>query len=62
MASLFAGLGPALILVINPILQYTLFEQLKNLLVARRMARIPIKVAAKGIADRPAALPLSDFG
>ncbi|KAH9813371.1 mitochondrial carrier domain-containing protein [Melampsora americana] len=32
----FRGLGPALILVINPILQYTLFEQLKNILIARR--------------------------
>lgn len=29
-ASLFAGVMPALVLVINPILQYTIFEQLKN--------------------------------
>lgn len=28
--SLFAGVLPALVLVINPILQYTIFEQLKN--------------------------------
>ncbi|KAH9455824.1 hypothetical protein MJO28_005861 [Puccinia striiformis f. sp. tritici] len=34
--ALFRGLGPALILVINPILQYTLFEQMKNILIARR--------------------------
>jgi adenine nucleotide transporter 17 len=30
------GLGPALILVVNPVLQYTVFEQLKNALVRRR--------------------------
>ncbi|KAF2640518.1 mitochondrial carrier [Massarina eburnea CBS 473.64] len=29
---LFAGVMPALVLVINPILQYTVFEQLKNML------------------------------
>jgi solute carrier family 25 (peroxisomal adenine nucleotide transporter), member 17 len=28
--ALFAGVVPALVLVINPILQYTLFEQMKN--------------------------------
>jgi adenine nucleotide transporter 17 len=31
-SSLFAGVLPALVLVINPILQYTFFEQLKNFL------------------------------
>ena len=35
-AALFAGVFPALILVINPILQYTVFEQLKNMLEKRR--------------------------
>lgn len=30
------GVGPALILVINPVLQYTVFEQLKNVMTARR--------------------------
>lgn len=35
-AALFAGVLPALVLVINPILQYTLFEQFKNLLERRR--------------------------
>lgn len=35
-ASLFAGLTPALVLVINPILSYTIFEQLKNVLEKRR--------------------------
>ncbi|KAI4096136.1 MAG: hypothetical protein LQ344_001199 [Seirophora lacunosa] len=34
--ALFAGVLPALILVINPILQYTIFEQLKNVLEKRR--------------------------
>ena len=34
------GIGPALVLVINPVLQYTVFEQLKNLLVKRRTARL----------------------
>ena len=34
--SLFAGVMPALVLVINPILQYTVYEQLRNLLEKRR--------------------------
>lgn len=34
--ALFAGVVPALVLVINPILQYTLFEQLKNMVQKRR--------------------------
>lgn len=34
--ALFAGVMPALVLVINPILQYTIFEQLKNVLEKRR--------------------------
>ncbi|KAF1990607.1 mitochondrial carrier [Aulographum hederae CBS 113979] len=33
---LFAGVLPALVLVINPILQYTLFEQMKNFVEKRR--------------------------
>ncbi|KAL7269381.1 hypothetical protein RUND412_007965 [Rhizina undulata] len=32
----FAGVLPALILVINPILQYTIYEQLKNMLERRK--------------------------
>ncbi|KAI5970621.1 hypothetical protein CANMA_000317 [Candida margitis] len=32
--TLFAGVFPALVLVINPIIQYTLFEQIKNVIVA----------------------------
>ncbi|KAI0040797.1 mitochondrial carrier [Auriscalpium vulgare] len=38
-AAFFRGLGPALVLVVNPVLQYTVFEQLKNTLVRRRAAR-----------------------
>lgn len=34
--ALFAGVLPALVLVINPILQYTLFEQLKNVVEKKR--------------------------
>jgi len=34
------GLGPALVLVINPIIQYTVFEQLKNILVQIRAAKL----------------------
>ena len=33
---LFKGVLPALVLVINPILQYTIFEQLRNSLLARK--------------------------
>jgi adenine nucleotide transporter 17 len=34
--ALFAGVFPALVLVINPILQYTFFEQLKNIVEKKR--------------------------
>ncbi|KAH0537154.1 hypothetical protein FGG08_006024 [Glutinoglossum americanum] len=34
--ALFAGVIPALVLVINPILQYTIFEQLKNYVAKKR--------------------------
>jgi len=34
--ALFAGVVPALVLVINPILQYTIFEQLRNFVEGRR--------------------------
>ena len=34
--ALFSGVLPALVLVINPILQYTLFEQMKNSVEKRR--------------------------
>ena len=34
--ALFAGVVPALVLVINPILQYTIFEQLKNVIEKKK--------------------------
>ena len=37
--ALFRGVVPALVLVANPILQYTLFEQMKNLVERRRRRR-----------------------
>ncbi|KAL9614384.1 MAG: hypothetical protein Q9167_001113 [Letrouitia subvulpina] len=36
LGALFAGVLPALVLVVNPILQYTIFEQLKDVLERRR--------------------------
>ncbi|WFD35250.1 hypothetical protein MCUN1_002101 [Malassezia cuniculi] len=36
--ALWRGLGPALVLVTNPVLQYTVFEQLKNWVVRSRVA------------------------
>jgi adenine nucleotide transporter 17 len=36
LSGFFAGVMPALVLVINPILQYTIFEQLKNSVEKRR--------------------------
>lgn len=33
--ALFAGVLPALVLVINPIIQYTIFEQIKNVIIAK---------------------------
>lgn len=48
LAALWRGLGPALVLVINPVLQYTVFEQLKNTLIRRRTARM--RAAASGTA------------
>jgi len=35
------GIRPALVLVINPVIQYTVFEQLKNALIKSRMAKLP---------------------
>lgn len=34
--ALFSGVVPALVLVINPILQYTIFEQLKNMIEKKK--------------------------
>ncbi|KAJ8522976.1 hypothetical protein ONZ45_g476 [Pleurotus djamor] len=51
------GIGPALVLVINPVLQYTVFEQLKNALVKSRTS----KLRAAGLATAVAALTDWDF-
>lgn len=40
LGAFWRGLGPALVLVINPIIQYTAFEQLKNALIARRTRKL----------------------
>lgn len=53
----FRGLGPALVLVINPVLQYTVFEQLKNFLIKRRTA----KMRAGGAGGAVAVLSDWDF-
>ncbi|KAF7332162.1 MFS general substrate transporter [Mycena kentingensis (nom. inval.)] len=42
------GIGPALVLVVNPILQYTVFEQLKNIIIARRTVRMRAAGVAAG--------------
>ncbi|KAJ7507769.1 mitochondrial carrier domain-containing protein [Mycena galericulata] len=52
------GIGPSLVLVINPVLQYTAFEQLKNLLVASRTAKLR---RATGAATAVAVLTDWDF-
>ncbi|KAJ7744460.1 mitochondrial carrier [Mycena maculata] len=44
------GIGPALVLVINPVLQYTVFEQLKNFLVTTRTAKLRAAGAATAVA------------
>ena len=44
------GLGPALILVINPVIQYTVFEQLKNVLVTRRTTALRAAGGATAVA------------
>ena len=56
LSAFWRGVGPALVLVLNPVLQYTIFEQLKNLLVRRRTA----KLKAAGIAVAAVSL-LSDW-
>lgn len=41
LAGFWRGIRPALVLVINPVIQYTVFEQLKNALIAARAAKLP---------------------
>ncbi|PCH40761.1 mitochondrial carrier [Wolfiporia cocos MD-104 SS10] len=55
--ALWRGIGPALVLVVNPVIQYTVFEQLKNLLVRRRTARL----RASGLAAATAVAVLTDL-
>ena len=57
LAAFWRGIGPALVLVINPVIQYTVFEQLKNTLVRRRLA----KLRAGGPAVTTAISVLSDW-
>ncbi|KAK0242752.1 mitochondrial carrier domain-containing protein [Armillaria nabsnona] len=44
------GIGPALVLVMNPVIQYTVFEQLKNTLIARRTAKLRLAGAVAATA------------
>ena len=59
LAAFWRGLGPALVLVVNPIIQYTVFEQLKNFLVKGRTERL--RAAAAGAAATGAVAVLSDW-
>jgi len=56
-SAFWRGIGPALVLVVNPVLQYTVFEQLKNLLITRRTK----KLRASGIATAVAVLSDRDY-
>lgn len=56
-SAFWRGIGPALILVINPIIQYTAFEQLKNFLLARRTSKSQVA----GAAAAAAAVTLTDW-
>ncbi|KAF8655306.1 hypothetical protein AX16_003203 [Volvariella volvacea WC 439] len=57
MSAFWRGIGPALVLVVNPVLQYTVFEQLKNYLIVRRTNRL----RALGKANTAAILTDWDF-
>lgn len=46
----FRGLGPALVLVINPVLQYTVFEQLKNFLIKKRSSKLGARSSGSAVA------------
>ncbi|KAF9462619.1 mitochondrial carrier domain-containing protein [Collybia nuda] len=49
LGAFWRGIGPALVLVINPVLQYTVFEQLKNFLIARRTNKLRAAGAATAL-------------
>lgn len=57
----YLELGPALVLVINPIIAYTAFEQLKNYIIARRFNTAKLRPVSSGITAKPAITPLSDL-
>jgi adenine nucleotide transporter 17 len=57
LSAFWRGIGPALVLVINPVLQYTVFEQLKNFLVTTRTQ----KLNASGLVTAAAVLTDWDF-
>ncbi|KAF9247103.1 peroxisomal membrane protein PMP47B [Melanogaster broomeanus] len=57
LAGFWRGIGPALVLVINPVIQYTIFEQLKNALIKSRTA----KLRASGRVSAVAVLSDLDF-
>lgn len=61
LAAFWRGLGPALVLVINPIIAYTAFEQLKNYIIARRVGTAKLRPVSSGITAKPAVAPLSDL-
>ncbi|WFD00042.1 hypothetical protein MYAM1_002788 [Malassezia yamatoensis] len=49
--ALWKGIGPALILVINPVLQYTVFEQLKAWMLRSRAKKRPLDATAPLLGD-----------
>ncbi|KAG6337348.1 hypothetical protein ID866_1721 [Astraeus odoratus] len=49
-AGFWRGIGPALVLVVNPVIQYTIFEQLKNLLVKSRTAKLRANGLSRAVA------------
>jgi adenine nucleotide transporter 17 len=67
LAGLWRGLGPALVLVINPVIQYTTFERLVGVLLSYRLARAGAGVvgatptAAMAAAGKQAALGRSSL-
>lgn len=62
LSAFFRGLGPALVLVINPIIAYTAFEQFKNILIARRLGNArAVRPISNSITAKPAVAPLSDL-
>ncbi|KDQ64474.1 hypothetical protein JAAARDRAFT_28106 [Jaapia argillacea MUCL 33604] len=57
LGAFWRGIGPALVLVINPVIQYTVFEQLKNFIIRSRTT----KMRAAGMITAVAVLSDWDF-